>query len=332
MKKQISAVLAAAFIMSTAASVLAAPVTDLVNKTTFNGDIRVRYDIVSKDNGTPDDDIMKYRLRLNVTNKLSDKLTANLRFTNGENEFGQKDGKFVLDRYNLSYKSPDYKLVIGRQDIQLFEGLAVNLTKWAGEDTKDNRLAALEGLTATTKFGDVNATAYFGQITDQKPYDAATGNKFDTQGLALSTNIEKVNVGVALVEVGAPQGTNFDKKFTTFAANTQLTKDLYFGTEFVSGLNADKDQAWTALLSYGKLQNVGDVNYQVQYKDVDRNALQKYNTDSWKSSSKDYTFWSVSAIKKLANDLEGKLYYENYDYNNGGTDQNTTRLDLVVKF
>lgn len=335
MKKQIAAALAVAFVMSSAASVLAAPVTDLVNKTEFSGDLRVRYDNYSKD-GVPDDIISKYRLRLNLTNKLSDKATLNLRFTNGENEFGEKDGSFLLDRYYLTYKIPDYNFVIGRQDVKLFEGLAVNSTTWAGTDYLNNRFGSLEGLTATTKLGDVKATAYFGQISDQNPYNGSTTtpNKYDTQALAFSSTIDKVNVGVGFVEVNASHENNYDKNFSIFALNSKLTEDWYLGTEFVTGLNSDKDGAWLAYLTYGALKNVGDVFYEFKYKDVERGALQKYYTDSWKSTSQDYTFWSVGATKRLAKELDGKLYYENYNYSTPGTkpDEHTTRLELLFKF
>ncbi len=335
MKKQIAAVLAVAFVMSSAATVLAAPVTDLVRKTEFNGDLRIRYDIYAKD-GFPDDNINKYRLRLNLVNKISDKVTLNLRFANGENQFGDKDGRFLLDRYYLTYNIPNYNFVIGRQDVKLFDGLAVNSTSWAGTDYVDNRFGALEGLTAKTAFGKVKATAYFGQISDQNAYNhsATSPNKYDTQALAFNTAVEKVNFGLALVEVNASQGYNYDKNFTVFNVNSKLTKDLYLGTEFVSGLNGDKDKAWQAYLAYGALKNAGDVLYEFKYKDVERGALQKFYTDSWKSSSQDYTFWSVGATKRLAKELDGKLYYEDYNYSAPGAkpDEHTTRLELVLRF
>lgn len=333
MKKTVAAALAVAVAMSTAAAI-AAPVSGKGDDIIFSGDLRVRYDVVDNDAGMDDDNIAKYRLRLNLQSKLTDYLTLNLRFSNGENEFSKADDKLIFDRYNLVYKKPKYSMIIGRQDVKIFDGLAVNTVTWAGEDTADNPYAALNGLTASTKFGKVQATAYVGEISDNRAFNnsASAPNDYDTYALVLSTKLSKVNVGVAFVDVSESQkAVDVDKNFTIFAVNSQLARDWYLGTEFVSGLNSVKDNAWQVCLNYGALKNVGDVLYELKYKDVERNALQKYYTDSWKKPGKDYTFWSFGATKRFATNFDGKLYYEDYDYSTG-PDQNTTRLELLYRF
>lgn len=325
MKVQIATIAAAIYILSTIPVMAAAGTNE---KTTFDGDLRIRYDARNVD-GAPTDDIAKYRLRFNITSKLTDKLSLTARFSNGENEFSKMDGKLFWDHYYLTYKLPAYTVKAGRQDIKLFENLAANTTAWAGESTDNVAYAMFEGVMATGKYGSLDTTAFFGKMSNR-----AAVNKFDLQGIVLGTKADKVKLGAAFVGVGdAGTGHHFDRNFVSLNANTTVNK-MYFGVEYVTGLDiAPQDSAWAAVLAYGGLKNVGDMYYKLEYRDVECGALVKNLTDRWKSSKQDYTFWSIEANKQLTKNAAGRIYYENYDFSTGKKkDENTLRGELVLKF
>jgi hypothetical protein len=309
MKKQIAAALAAMFVMSSAAAVMAAPVSDLTDKTTFNGDIRVRYDMV--DAAGVDNDTAKFRARINTKYQLTEKTDLSARLVVGEAKVTDNSNlETAFDLYALNYKGEQFGFSMGRQDATLsWVGLGANTT-----DTDGIGALKYKGLKSTAKFDTVTLTAYNGEF-DQ---DAGTADTTKSANIySIAAKVGPANVGVAQVNYKTGE------YLSVFADTTVGAAKL--GAEFVD--NSDTDgSAWKVKLAYGAAKK-GEFLYEADYRDVDANAM--LTSTSKQAGTADYTQWSVGVSTELDKNVVGKLYYEVKEVT---TDTKTLRAEVVAKF
>jgi hypothetical protein len=309
MKKQIAAALAAMFVMSTATAVLAAPVSDLTDKATFNGDIRVRYDMV--DTNGVDNDTAKFRTRINTKYQLTEKMDVSARFVVGENKTTDDAGlDNGFDLYTLNYKGEQFGFSLGRQDATLsFAGLAANTT-----DTDGKGALKYKGLKSTAKFDDITLAVYNGE------FDQDAGASDTTQ----SANIYSLTAKLGDVNAGVGQVNYKTGEYLSIFADTTIGA-AKIGAEFVD--NSDTDgSAWKVKLAYGAAKK-GEFLYEADYRDVDANAM--LTSTSKQAGTADYTQWSVGVSTELDKNVVGKLYYEVKEVT---TDTKTLRAEVVAKF
>lgn len=345
---------------------------------TFSGDVRLRFD--KQANFNKDDfDASKYRIRLNAGYKFSPEWRFDTRITVGESLFSNGPATSTnypnvaddvqLDIISLTYKQPDWSATLGRQKFTVFEGLAISMddghnTGDAGYPAADNRpdggrarnYPGLQGIKLQNKAGKVNFTSFYGNLNAR----IDNGANYNVKGIAAMTPIDKVNVGAMWYTTDSPifaSDTNASgikngtKTGYSVTANTKLFKNyLYTGTEYIWGLADDHDKAWKLIARTPATKKPGDMQYSVEYRNIEKNALDynSYTGNSYNSTYSglssayksiaygDYTYWGITAKRQLTQNTSASLFYEKYNpQKRTGTSQiedNVYRLQVDVAF
>jgi hypothetical protein len=112
-----------------------------------------------------------------------------------------------------------------------------------------------------------------------------------------------------------------------------FNKYLYTGAEYIWGLADSHDKAWKAVIKTPDTKKPGDMQYAVEYRNIQRNALD-YNSctggsinstyvglsGAYKSITYgDYTYWALSVKRQLTKDVAVTLFYEKYNPQSHGT-------------
>lgn len=351
---------------------------------TFSGDVRIRFDKQANFN-KPDFDASKYRIRLNAGYKFNPEWRFDTRITVGESLFSNGPTASTnypnvaddvqIDIASLTYKKPDWSATMGRQKLTMFEGLAISMDDGhnvgdAGYPSTANRpdggrarnYPGLQGIKLQNKLGDVNLTSFYGNLNAR----IDDGANYKVKGIAAMAPVGKVNVGgmwytsdsyIASSDTNATNAglKNGTKTGYSVTANTKLFKNyLYTGTEYIWGLADDHDKAWKLVARTPATKKPGDMQYSVEYRNIQQNALDytsytgsTYNStysglsSAYKSLAYgDYTYWGLTAKRQLTSNMSASLFYEKYNPQNRGTtgatasqvEDNVYRLQVDVTF
>jgi hypothetical protein len=241
MKKQIAAALAAMFVMSSAAAVMAAPVAD--DSLKINGEMRVRdtHD-TGIDNGTD------YRLRLTLTKAINENLTFKTRFTQNK-DINAAAATTSNDILSLTYKFEGGSTVlVGKDDAWLGAGLLM--------DTQ------VEGLQFATQLGDVKVNGLGGR-----------NNNKDFAGISAQTKSDALSFGATYFEN--------DSAVKNFAVNAGYDfGKVKLAGEYTENTEADDDNtAINVVATLGAVKNVGDASLAVGFVSLELNSgLGAYTT------------------------------------------------------
>lgn len=338
---------------------------------TVNGDIRLRFDKQTNYN-QPDFNANKYRIRLNLGYKLSPEWSFNTRVVAGDSLFGDAPPNVddvQISVASLTYKQPDWNATIGRQVFSMFEGLAVSMDDGhtpgdAGYPAAGNRpdggqsknFPSLQGVKFQNKIGKTNVTSFYGNLNARTD----DGANYNVKGIAAIGPVGAFKVGgmvyttdsyVSAADVSKYGMKNGSKTGYSVTANTKLFNNyLYTGAEYIWGLADTHDKAYKLIVKTPETKKVGDMQYAVEYRNVEQNALD-YNscTNTARGISTmrtkninigDFTYWALSAKRQLTPDLSATLFYEKYNPQNHGkttpssaqVEDQVYRLQLDYKF
>ncbi|MBP2652488.1 MAG: hypothetical protein H6Q73_57 [Firmicutes bacterium] len=336
---------------------------------TIGGDVRFRFDSQTNYN-EPNFDAQKYKVRLNVGYKFSPEWSFNSRFVVGESLFSanpQGVDTLQCDVANVTYKKPNWNIALGRQTFGIFEGLAVNLD--SGHSTGDigypsslsrsdgasaKNYASLDGAKMQNKIGAVDVTSFFGKLNAR----VSGGADYSVGGIAAIVPAGKANFGAMCYGSDAyisdsnasTYGLKTGRKTGySVTANTKLLNDyLYTGAEYIWGLADSHDKAWKLIVKTPNTEKAGDMQYAVEYRNIQQNALDyagSYGstaaglTSTYKSIAYgDYDYWAVSAKRQLTKAMYATLFFEKYNPQNLGSsggsqvEEHVTRLELGYTF
>jgi len=347
----------------------------------ISGDIRLRFDNQVNYN-EPNFSAEKYRIRLNLGYKLSPEWSFNSRLVVGESLFGDAPGHsssaypvvadaVQYDIANFSYKKPDWNIAAGRQVFSIFEGLAVSLDD--GHSTGDvgypsslsrpdgaraKNYPSLDGVKAQNKIGKVNFTSFIGNLNGR----ISDGSNCRIGGIAAITPVGHTNIGAMWYTsdawISASDAKSYGLKTGTkngysITANTKLLNNyLYTGAEYIWGLAESHDKAWKLIVKTPDTKKAGDMQYALEYRNIQQNALDytsysggNYNSTNYGLSSAyksitygDYNYWSASAKRLITKSTYATLYFEKYNPTKHGSakgsqvEDHVTRLELGYSF
>ncbi|MBP2652489.1 MAG: hypothetical protein H6Q73_58 [Firmicutes bacterium] len=340
------------------------------DRLTIGGDIRIRLDSQTNYN-EPNFDAQKYRVRFNIGYKFSPEWSFNGRLVVGESYFSA-DPEVVdtlqCDVANVTYKKPDWNIALGRQAFSIFEGLAVNMDSGHGagnvgypssvankaDGSGAKNYPSMDGAKVQNKLGTVNLTSFLGKLNSR--IDGGSDNRVG--GIAAIVPAGKANLGAmwyttdayvsdsAATKYGLKTG---NKTGYSVTANTKLLNNfLYTGAEYIWGLADTRDKAWKLTVKTPDTKKAGDMQYAVEYRNVQQNALDycgSYNytnyglTSLYKSIDYgDYDYWSVSAKRQLTKAMYATLFFEKYTPEKHGSsggsqvEEHVTRVELGYTF
>lgn len=196
-KKALSAALAAAFVLTTAGSVLAAPVE-------FNGDVKLHYRWETQ---TDRDDTSGGKLwfRLNAKTEVAENVDAFARFASqhlsndkigadfDQNRYN-KSSATSIDRFGFIVKGKDFNYTIGRQGVTL-GGLAL---LYSTDGYMGENMGAIDGVTVTGKSGVTNIKAVAGEVWQEGDNDklyALDASYSPAKDLTVGATLMRATVG-----------------------------------------------------------------------------------------------------------------------------------------
>lgn len=276
MKKNLIITLIACCMVSLAGTVAAASVSD--TPLTITGDFRLR-DIFynNKIGGAKvDDSFFQFRARINMETKINEDTTLFARF-GLRNSFGQSDSSDgssyqQIDQYGIRTNLGNWKMSLGRQGVNLGQGLIIS----TGNDVEyDNKF---DGLVTTTKVGVADVKVIAGKTNITKIMETYWPLDADTKsatwfGAEVSGKIsENVSVGLA----AANWKPEDDSSKNTWALNTsvKMAPNLSLNAEYARS-NADNDNtAYLVGATYAKKKD----SFTAQYQKVENNAINNMNS------------------------------------------------------
>ena len=314
MKKSIAAALAAAFVLTTAGSVLAAPVE-------LDGDIKLHYRWETK-TGAPDTDGSKLWFRLNAKTEIAQNVDMYARFAS-QHLSGDKIGADIdqsyynnsnassIDRFGFVVKGKDFNYTIGRQGVTL-GGLAL---LYSTDGYMGSNMGAIDGVAIAGKSGVTNVKVIAGQQWD----DNATDTKLYAVDASYSP-AKDFTVGGTFMKSDGTSDINY------WAVNSAYTtgKATWLGEYGKANTNVN-DKAYALGVAYGfDSKNSGYVFYSkvdsnFGWTDFDANMKGMYYGFSHKMS-KDYTV---------------DFFYKNMKYLTGvdvNKDKTSLRTTVTYKF
>jgi hypothetical protein len=304
MKKQIAAALAAMFVMSSAAAVMAAPVAD--DSLKINGEMRVRNTV---NEGVSSTD---YRIRLTFTKDINENMTLKARFAQNK-DIEAASGTAAADIVSLTYKMNDKsKVLVGKDDAWLGNGLLM--------DTQ------VEGIQFATGLGDVKVNGIGGR-----------NNQKDLAGISAQTTFGAANLGATYLNndnTAKNWAVNAGYKF----GNAKLAGEYTQNTEATTD-----DTAYWTTVTFGTVKNVGDASLAVGYLNAEANSgVSAYSTlytpqqtAGVHNTTGDFVDWKgltakgqYMAAKGLTFTVEESLG----EVISSGADYNRTRVYMTAKF
>lgn len=261
MKKRLLAAAVAAMVTLSANAALAFPLD-------VTGDFRLQgRSIDDKIAGADrlDDSWFQLRSRLNFSGEVDKDTTFFGRFSSRNNLGGEQTGNGAsFDQYGVKINSGDWKLSIGRQAVNLGQGIVISTGSDAvGVDNK------FDGLVASTKSGVVDFNVIAG-----KTNDASSGSKVsEWYGFDASTKLsDKVTAGASFASLRPDNG----ESAKIWAVNTaaRLSKEVSLNAEYAKS-DADSDnRAYFVAGTYSKNKD----SFTVQYNNVEGLAVDQYNS------------------------------------------------------
>lgn len=302
MKKILISTLAACCMISLAGAAAAANVADI--PLTVTGDFRLR-DVFYNDRigGTKvDDSYFQFRARINLEAQINEDTTLFTRL-GLRNSFGQSDSSDdssyqQIDQYGIRTTLGDWKMSLGRQGVNLGQGLVIS----TGNDVEyDNKF---DGLIATTKAGAADVKVIAGKTNITKIMKTYWPADDDTRsatwfGAEISGKIsENVTAGLA----AANWKPESDSSKNTWALNTvaKIAPNLSLNAEYARSNADDDNAAYLVGATYAKKKD----SYTVQYQKVENNAINNMNSA-----------YSYSGFPWVGNNMDkGDSYWKGWLY------------------
>jgi hypothetical protein len=323
MKKKIAAAVAAMFVVSTA-SVMAAPVTDLVNKANFDGDMRIRYESTKKGDAAWDDR-NRFYLRFNVGYDFNENYSLKTRLIYGEYYFDQMDdgNKFLIDQYYIQGK-PDNTLRFkaGRQEYKAFTGLAAKLTDPGYNKDLLATNPHLIGGVFDTKMEGFDVQLVFGN----KDYNDKTNTHIsdEVSAIVVKKKVGDFNLGAGSYRYKRDDDTAGNRIDTASVyAGTQIDK-VDVGVEYGLSDKDDDNKAFIVVLG----APVGDWKASYEYRNYEKNSMSPFSTNQ---SGKEFEQNTLGFAKPVGKNMTIKFEYEIKDVK-GDPMGRTFRADTNIKF
>jgi len=313
-KKALTAALAAAFVLTTAGSVFAAPID-------FSGDVKLHYRWETQ-TGSDDTSGGKLWFRLNAKTEVAKNVDAYARFASqhltndhigadfNSTYYGTSSAT-SLDRFGFIVKGKDFNYTIGRQGTTL-GGLAL---MYSTDGYMGEGIGAIDGVTVTGKSGVTNIKAVAGEVWDDK---AATQKLYALD--ASYSPAKDLTVGGTLIRTTSADDINY------WGVNAAYTTGKATWLGEYSKANSDAgDKAYAYGVSYAfDSKNSAYTFYSsagsaYPFTDFDQNMKGMYYGVSHKIT-KDYTF---------------DLFYKDMEYIDGtdaGKDKTSLRTTVTYKF
>ncbi|WP_169718007.1 hypothetical protein SPSIL_024090 [Sporomusa silvacetica DSM 10669] len=267
-------------------------VENTINKFSITGNIRVSFghvkDTVENNAKKVEGSIWSSRILVNVTDKIDENTTAYMRLGARDcwgaddlsvtSSWGPEIPYVNIDQYGIKYTKNGWDYTLGKQGLTMGQGLLIS----TGSDAEwSNQFV---GLTARGKIGAVNTTVALGNTTDASHLDYYGNARATWMGVDMSAPLgHNVTLGGTYLSHKAQKPDTVNPNWAQslqaedmWGVNTSIKVAPHFSLngEYVKSSYKDDNQAYTI----GALYNKGKDTLMVSYSDVERNAIDPYNS------------------------------------------------------